>query len=85
MLHSMTRGGVRNSLTLARVTGPTTSRDGGPITEDNPTVGVVIVCHGIPLEVTMILVVILVYSCCTVVTVVAGFYTEGIVDTNSCK
>ena len=84
MLHSMTRG-VRNCLTLARVAGPTSSRDGGSVTEDNATIRVVIVSHWIPLEVAVILVVIFVYSCCSVVAVVAGFYTERIVDTNSYK
>ena len=83
MLHSVTR--VRNCLTLARVTGPTSSRDGSSVTEDNPTIRVVIVAHWIPLEIAMILVVIFVYSCCGVVTVVAGLYTERIADTDSYK
>ena len=83
MLHSMTR--VRNCLAMARVAGPTSSRDGGSVTEDNATIRVVIVSHWIPLEIAVILVVILVSSCCTVVTIVAGFHTERIAGTNSCK
>ena len=58
MLHSMTR--VRNCLT--RVTWPTSSRDGSSVTEDNSTIGVVIVSHRIPLEIAMLLIVIFVYS-----------------------
>ena len=82
MLHSVTRR-VRNCLTMTRVTGPTSSRDGGSVTEDNATIRVVIVSHWIPLEIAVILVVIFVCSCCSVVTVVAGFHTERIADTNS--
>merc|ERR1719221_2543082 len=82
MLHSVTRR-VRNCLTMTRVTGPTSSRDGGSVTEDNATIGVVIVSHWIPLEIAVILVVIFVCSCCSVVTVVAGLHTERIADTNS--
>ena len=73
MLHSMTR--VRNCATMAWVTGPTSSRDGSSVTEDNSTIRVVIISHRIPLEIAMILVVIFVCSCSGVVTVVAGFYT----------
>ena len=82
MLHSVTRR-VRNCLTMTRVTGPTSSRDGGSVTEDNATIRVVIVSHWISLEIAVILVVIFVCSCCSVVTVVAGLYTERIADTNS--
>ena len=77
MLHSLT--GVRNCVTMHGVTGPSSGRDGAALSVHQTTVGVVIVCHGVGLEVAVVLVVIDSVSRGGIVAVVGGLDTQWIV------